>query len=63
MENIVTPNVTQTLTLSNLMASTDYTIEGYCLEQVGRNSMLKKVSFSTDSNGGYVSTIDFEFES
>ena len=63
MANIATPNSTQILTIPNLMASTDYTIEGYCLEQIGRNSMLKKLSFSTDSNGGYVSTIDFEFES
>lgn len=61
MSNIVTPGTSQTITINNLKASTTYQIEGFCMSQIGTTSSLTKRSFSTISNGGYVSKMDFVF--
>lgn len=61
MVNIVTPGTAQTVSIDSLKASTAYSIEGYCISQVGATSPLTKLSFSTTSNGGYVSKMDFVF--
>ncbi len=63
MVNMNSPSVAQTITVNNLRASTTYDIEGYCISQIGTTSTLTKLSFSTLSNGGYNSKIDFMFAS
>lgn len=62
MENIVTPGATQNIQIDTLQTTTAYTIEGYCLSQIGTRSETKKLNFITQSNGGYVSKMDFFFE-
>ncbi len=44
------------------MTTTDYILSGYCLSQIGSKSDLMSKSFSTTSNGGYVTKLDFFFE-
>lgn len=63
MANVNSPGVAQTITVANLRASTAYNIEGYCISQIGTTSSISKVSFSTLSNGGYNSKVDFIFAS
>jgi hypothetical protein len=63
MTNVETPGTSQTVTVEDLKASTDYTIEGYCVSQIGANSNITKLDFATTSNGGYVSKMDFVFAS
>lgn len=63
MVNILNPGVTQTINVQNLKASTTYNIEGYCISQLGGTSPFTKVSFSTASNGGYISKMDLIFAS
>lgn len=63
MVNIATSGTAQNLQISNLQASTDYTIEGYCTSQIGASSALIVLPFSTTSNGGYVSKMDLYFAS
>lgn len=63
MVSIVTPGTAQTVTVSNLQASTSYSISGYCISQIGTTSNLTKVSFATSSNGGVISKMDFVFAS
>lgn len=61
MENIATPGTTQNIQIDTLKTTTAYTIEGYCLSQIGTKSDLKKLNFITQSNGGYVTKMDFYF--
>lgn len=61
--NIVTPSTTQELDIQNLYTSTDYTLEGYCVSQINTKSNITSVDFSTLDNGGYVSKMDFTFDS
>jgi hypothetical protein len=61
MSNIDTPGTSQTITIINLKASTTYQIEGFCMSQIGTTSSLTKRTFSTISNGGYVTKMDFVF--
>lgn len=63
MVNIVTPGTPQTVSITNLVASTTYSIQGYCISQIGTTSNLTKVSFATSSNGGSISKMDFVFAS
>lgn len=63
MVNVVAVSTPQTLQINNLDASTDYSIEGYCVSQIGTMSTLMTLSFSTASNGGYVSKMDLFFSS
>ena len=49
------------LTILNLVTTTDYNLNGYCLSQIGSRSDLKSRSFTTDSNGGYITKLDFFF--
>ena len=59
--SIVSPSVTQQLTISDLLTSTDYTLTGYCVSQIGTMSDTISANFTTDSNGGVVSKMDFVF--
>lgn len=61
MVNIVTPSTSQQITISNLKASTSYSIEGYCISQIATTSNITTMSFNTVSNGGYVSKMDLRF--
>ena len=61
MSNIALPGTSQTITINNLKASTTYEIEGFCMSQIGTTSSLSKRIFSTTSNGGYVTKMDFVF--
>lgn len=63
MTNIAVPGTSQTVVVDDLKASTDYNIEGYCISQIGATSNITKLNFATTSNGGYVSKMDFVFES
>lgn len=63
MVNVGVPGTAQTVTVDGLKASTAYSIEGYCVSQIGAVSNLSKLSFATTSNGGYVSKMDFVFAS
>ena len=63
MVGISTPGTSQTVQVANLRAFTTYSIEGYCISQIGTTSTLTKISFSTLSNGGYISKMDFLFAS
>lgn len=40
MANIVTPGTAQDIVLENIKASTSYTLNGYCVSQIGSTSDL-----------------------
>ena len=61
METITTPGVNQNFQIDVLKATTSYTIEGYCLSQLNTRSDIKILPFATQSNGGYVTKMDFYF--
>lgn len=56
-------NVSKVLTLSNLQSSTAYQIDGYCQTQGVVQTNLTTIVQSTNTNGGLVSIINFNFAS